>query len=629
MDEYFDQFKNYYLSSLDIINILKSDNKEDYNNDWSDEIFFAIPSDFIINWKSLINFNNICEIMELNKDNKIIDQQKNMIIELIKINKGLKKSINNIGVHDLHDSLVKSIGIDNVFPYKKFFLVSKKAWYSFDRNHDLAIYSKIKIRKGNRKILIKIENYFVVFYLEMNEKKVEPTNLEECLNKIVINIENNDNKEWIEDLVRLNIYDWFKSINYPPKGDNYNKEYKYKDNNFIIAKEDLYFSFYKNISEIQSKYSSMSKSEIKATRKILSELHFNNILVVDVKKSSFIISSMYSLSQIKDLFDYCNDSAKKKLFFEKTRLLYLFTEFLFNLWKKNNEGEKYIPKDFMQHLNRKNNTIFDFKEEKEPIVFLEYIIQELNQKLNNKDHILKKEIINSKKVLINDQKFKIFYDDYIKGHNSIMSKLFYGIFHIKNKCLSCGEYEYYDYFNHIILDINEYIKYQSKSDNSLTDYYLDDFIEFYFNNSANEEIRIKCSKCKENNIIECKKTIISFPENIIFSINWGKFESKGLELEENKFNFDKNQVIDLAKYSFNQINKDEIKYRLRSVINFPIINEKNINNRTVKKFITISRHLKDQKIYSYKPSGGVEEINYFNKRNIVPFVLFYEKINNN
>ena len=31
MDEYlFDQFNNYYLSSLDIINILKSDNTEEY-----------------------------------------------------------------------------------------------------------------------------------------------------------------------------------------------------------------------------------------------------------------------------------------------------------------------------------------------------------------------------------------------------------------------------------------------------------------------------------------------------------------------------------------------------------------------------------------------------------------------
>ena len=567
MDEYFDQFKNVYLSSLEIINILKSDNKEDYNNDWSDEIFFAIPFDFITNWKASFDFNNICEKMELNKNNKSIDEQKNMIIEKIKINKDLKKSINNIGVHDLHGSLLKSVGIDNVFPYNNFFLVSKKAWYSFDRNEDLAKYAKIKIRKGNRKILIKIENYFIVFYLEMSEKEVEPTNLEKFLNKIVINIENNDRKELIEDLVRLDIYDWFKSINYPPKGDNDNKKYKYKDNNFIITKEDLYVSFHKNISEIKSKYSSMSKSEIKATRKILSELHFNTIMVVDVKKkSSFIISSMYSLSQIKDLFDYCNDLKKKILFFEKSRLLYFFTEFLFNLWKKNTEGEKFIPNNFMEHLNRKNNTIFDFKKEKEPIVFLEYILQELNQTLNNKDHILKNEIINSKKVLVDDQKFKIFYDDYIKDHSSIMSKLFYGIFHIKNKCLSCGEYEYYDYFNHIILDINEYIKYKSKLDDSLIDYYLDDLIDFYFNNSANEETKIKCSKCKENKIIKSIKTIISFPENIIFSINWGNFESKCLELEENKLIFDENKVIDLTKYTSNQINKDEIKYRLRSVI---------------------------------------------------------------
>ena len=85
----------------------------------------------------------------------------------------------------------------------------------------------------------------------------------------------------------------------------------------------------------------------------------------------------------------------------------------------------------------------------------------------------------------------------------------------------------------------------------------------------------------------------------------------------------------MTKYTSNQINKDEIKYRLRSVIIYPIINEKNENNRTVKKFITISRHLIDQKIYSYKPSGGVEKIDSINQRNNVPFVLFYEKKSNN
>ncbi len=627
MDEYYDQFKNYYLSSLEIINVLKSDNTEDFNNNWSDELFFAIPIDFIIKWKGLIGFDNICETINSNKNNKSIDEQKNKIIDIIQKNKGLQKSIKELGVHYLHDSLVDSIGTKDVSPYSNYLLISKNAWYSFDRKKDLAKYATIKTRKGYRKILINIKNYFVVIYLENIEKEVEPTNLEKCLNKIVIKIEKNDKKEWIEDLVRLNIYDWFKLIDYLPKGDNENKEYKYKDNIFRISKEQVSISFNNDISEISTDDSSLSKSEISNTRKILREMNINNIIVAKIKKATFIIASMYSLSQIKGLFDYFNDIKKEKFFFEKSKLLKLFQDFLYNLWKKNDEGEKFTPKEFIEYLNKKNSQIFDLKEEKEPIVFLEYIIQELNKRLDNKDE-LKNEIINSKEILVNDQKFKKFYDDYIKGPISIMSKLFYGILHIKNKCLSCGEYEYYTDFNHIILDINEYIKYQSKPDNSMIDYYLDDLIEFYFNNSANEETKINCSKCKENKIIKCIKTIISFPENIIFSINWGKFESKGLDREENKLYFDENQ-IDLTKYSFNKINKGEIKYRVRSVISYPIITEDNKDNKTLKKFITLSRHMKDQKLYSYQPSGGVHEIHSLNRRNIVPFVLFYEKINNN
>ena len=160
MDEYFDQFKNYYFSSLEIINVLKSDNKEYYNNDWSDEIFFSIPSDFIINWKSLINFKKICETMELNKNNKNIDKQKNKIIELMRNNKVTKKQINNLDVNYLHNSLslVKSVGINDVSPYSDFLLISKNAWYSFDRNKDLSKNAKKKNKKAERNTFNKIED---------------------------------------------------------------------------------------------------------------------------------------------------------------------------------------------------------------------------------------------------------------------------------------------------------------------------------------------------------------------------------------------------------------------------------------------------------------------------------------
>jgi hypothetical protein len=76
------------------------------------------------------------------------------------------------------------------------------------------------------------------------------------------------------------------------------------------------------------------------------------------------------------------------------------------------------------------------------------------------------------------------------------------------------------------------------------------------------------------------------------------------------------------------MNSGKIKYRLRSVIDYPTLNEENKDNKAYKKFITINRHVKDHKIYSYQPSGRVEPRNHFCKRSLLPFVLFYEKIKN-
>jgi hypothetical protein len=354
-------------------------------------------------------------------------------------------------------------------------------------------------------------------------------------------------------------------------------------------------------------------------------------MVKKIRNATSIIASMYSLSQIEGLFKYFNNINKIKVFNELSDLLTFFRIYLYNLWKKNDEEEEFIPKGFMKELNKQDKKRFGFEKEKEPKVFLEYIIQEFNKQLNDKDEELKKEIDNSKKIFASDKNFSNFYETYIGKHNSIMSKLFYGIFSIKNECNSCGKYEEYEDFNHINLDINKYINSRSQ-DSSLVEYYFDDLIDFYFNvdrNLKNEANDGKCPKCKQNNNIAMKdqKTIIIFPEILIFSIDWGEFDPDNMR-EENKLNFDKNEEIDLSKYSYNKINGGEIKYRLRSVIDYPILNEENKDNKAYKKFITISRHVKDHQIYSYQPSGPVDPRKHFCKRSLLPFVLFYEKIKN-
>ena len=320
MEEYYNQFKYYYLSNLEIIDILKSKNTKNFNDDWSDKLFYAIPAKFIEDWKTQFDFNNICKKRNLNEDIKIIDEQKidekkDKIIESMKNSKGLQKSIENFDIYDLHSSFIKSINYDEVSPYTKFYLITKNAWKSFDKKEDLIKKAKIDVRKGYKKIMIKSNNnnYFAIFYLKEDTKEVDPTTLNKCLNKIIIYNINNKEIEWIDDVIRFDIFDWFKIINYPNEEEENNKEFKYKDDTFIIQKENMTKFSVNEGSMISNK---ASKNDAKEDIDILKKLRINNIMVIKVKFSSFIIASMYSLSQIKGLFDYFNDIKKEKFFFE-------------------------------------------------------------------------------------------------------------------------------------------------------------------------------------------------------------------------------------------------------------------------------------------------------------------------
>ena len=189
-EEYYNQFKNYYLSNLELANILKSNNEKDLNNNkWSEELLYAIPkSNFIEKWETLFGYNDICKTMELNEDIKIIDEQKDKIIELLVKNKGVQRSIKDFDVGDLLCTSLQSNDNKDVFPYSDFFLVTKNVWDSFDKKKDLLNFGKIKVRKGYRKIVINHDDkYFTVFFLEKNKKGNDPnTILKKNLNKIVI-----------------------------------------------------------------------------------------------------------------------------------------------------------------------------------------------------------------------------------------------------------------------------------------------------------------------------------------------------------------------------------------------------------------------------------------------------------
>ena len=174
-------------------------------------------------------------------------------------------------------------------------------------------------------------------------------------------------------------------------------------------------------------------------------------------------------------------------------------------------------------------------------------------------------------------------------------------------------------FKYITIDINKYCDEESELENSLEFFYIDDLIQFYFTKQKNSNFCENCKDEKEFKIIS--KEIYRFPDILIINIDWGQFnEEEGFGLEENKLIFDK--IIDMTKYAY--IKQKEIKYEIRSVINYPVINDD--SDKSLKKYMTFNKHLVDDKYYIYQPSGKVIKCNLINRRRFVPSVLFYEKM---
>lgn len=615
--------KNYLLSNKQILDILTSDNKD---SNWAKDDFYAISGEYINYWKSLINFDQLCENININD----LNNMKNLNID--------EKNKNYID-----DSFNSSVNkIDDIFG--DFELISRKALESFVKDYKNINFRKILTKKGMRKIIIKEnenENSYIILYLDKNKEKetnfsnkdIAPNKLDKYLNYLSIKIQKEPKKDlmdlFIDEIIKSDIYDWVKKN----KFNTSNKVNIFKEISFTLNKKDkkkeipnLY-----NISSIKSKKNELiiSKSTEKSLINNLS--YINTTVIKRIKNRSFIIASMSSLSQINDLAEYF--LSQKSIFNNCSELLSEFINYIDILWKKCEANENYDPKKFMKLLKEKYEENYDYIIEKEPIIYLNNIFEYINDELNEKDKDIEKELINFKNNS-NDEDFINYYsNEFIKKNNSIISKLFYGIFIEKYICNSCGESHLYKKFKYIDLNITKYSEYLYESeelDNSLVYYYLDDLTKFYF---TDENRNSKCQKCnKKNKII---KKIIKFPDIIIFRINWGQFskdngfdyeeklkKEKKLILEYNKLIF--TDKIELTDFNFNQNNKKE--YIIRSIINYPILNDKNKNNNSWKKYITFSRHIVDDNYYSYQPGGNVSEIKKLNRKKFVPSVLFYEKL---
>jgi len=551
INEYVEQYKIFMESEKQLIEMFESEN---INENWIQNYHIYDPA-WINSWKEIISFDEL--IKESIEDT-------NKIIEII------KKSLNSGNWFNAKlDNKSKKYLIN---PMKPFDLISDEVWKLFTKNtSNKNCEGKISLLKGNKKIIIRLDEY--CYSIRFLSKKNSPnkTYINEY-NEFIIAFNSNSKKKQnkiIKEIAKSNIDDWMKSIGF-----------KFNVKQFPIKKDDIPFI-------IKQKYNNWNFTYIKK-----------------YGKTSNISAVMRALSTIEPLTDYfMNNKNDTKIFDNQSTLLKLFKQYFVKLWS--NEEEKFMPKEFCESISNLNEIdSFNIKKEQDPIKFLRLIIDHLNEKLNQKDDNLKFNFNNIYQKLNKLSKKPEYLNDLdkiINESNSIIGKLFYGLMLEVYLCKNCKKNinENVKKFDIIDIDYKKVVE-KVNNDESQSFYNCND-IDFFITEDLDRDNKDniahpskECNTCKKRAIF--KKEILSYPPFLLIRLNRGELEEKkgfvnNANIQDNKIKYDKsifmnNILSDIIKNQ-NKNNKS-IEYELISMVNYMKIKDNNKNEEKIE-FINLSK----------------------------------------
>lgn len=355
--------------------------------------------------------------------------------------------------------------------------------------------------------------------------------------------------------------------------------------------------------------------------------YFPKRKVKKVDSSSYIISTMESLAQMYYFSNYFLKSNFKNVLGSSKNnengIVPLFKDYMENLWKKEKEKEEFSPKSFLKKLIKISN--LSVKEEVDPLIFYNNILEQLNKELNGKDPDIKKYFEMTINIFNYNTELEKFYKDFINNNNSIVSKLLFGIIKLNKTCCFCSETEKnteYEKFDIIEINIAELCNTKHEEDNSLTKIYFDECIDIYFSNHKEKSKKCDCGK----DYFNVTKKIVKCPNYLTFKINWGDFIpnkgfSSSIEYIFPTYNYlDNIDIIELKKdYLDNDNNGNNIKYRLFSTIDYY-----QKNNIFITKY-KIKEEKKDHWYSTWCNNTG-KQILSFEDNFTSPVLLFYERI---
>ena len=273
-----------------------------------------------------------------------------------------------------------------------------------------------------------------------------------------------------------------------------------------------------------------------------------------------------------------------------------------------NEKTPYAPRKLITYLMKRE--VLNTKKEQDPLVFLDFVLNYISQRLNNLDNDIKSNFTN----ISNLSKNEPYYQELInidKESNNIVSQCFYGLILETYNCYNCKKC-----FQNVkklkLLDIKLYpiFRHYEKLSDSVVMKSIDDLLIFYFlknqfckcgirtdtNNTKEFEYCPKCNKiiktpfmngkCKEcqKDVLIHKREILEYPLYLIIRLNIGEFkEGQGFnDNDEYNYRINYTKIETLQKFfsnkniKYNDINNYE--YNLVNKILYSKIEQNNIKS---------------------------------------------------
>ena len=217
------QVKNFILSNNKILDIL---NNKSIQEDWKEDIFYAVSNDDIMKWKNNIGYKEICKELQ-NRGNKklITDEDEEWCCSIIEKNIKGKDLTTDFINSTIYASIFSTINLNyidskkHISPNTYFYLISREIWELFGLNKNKEYSGKIPIITGKNRILIKFEsNKIILLSLIDNSKVVDPLYLEKYLIQYIINFDNlldeNEINKFIEKIKNIDLREFEKKNEY-------------------------------------------------------------------------------------------------------------------------------------------------------------------------------------------------------------------------------------------------------------------------------------------------------------------------------------------------------------------------------------------------------------------------------